>query len=106
MVLPDFTETGDLPVGVYAATLRETLERFAISTAQRHDVGQRLQRIYGLAQGTGQMARFIVFGSFITNKAEPQEVDIFLLMHDTFDSSVLSGETELLFDHGIAQMFF
>jgi len=29
----------------------------------------------------------VVFGSFVTNKLEPQDVDVFLVMADTFDAS-------------------
>ena len=105
-MLPEFTATGDLPVGVHRASLREVLARFGGPEAQRVDVGRRLERIYQLAMATRQVARFIVFGSFITDKPEPQDVDVFILMHDSFESTSLAGETELLFDHGIAQMFF
>ena len=62
-------------------------------------MGQRLERIYKLAYTTGQVARFIVFGSFVTAKVDPGDVDIFLLMEDTFDSNHVHGEAAILFDH-------
>lgn len=31
-------------------------------------VGERLERIYHVAAATGHLARFIVFGSFVTDK--------------------------------------
>jgi hypothetical protein len=34
---------------------------------------------------------------------EPQDIDAFLVMADTFDVSELSVESRLLFDHGVAQ---
>jgi hypothetical protein len=46
-----------------------------------------LERIYKLAISTGHLGRFIVFGSFITAKIEPNDVAIFLLMNDSFDVS-------------------
>lgn len=52
------------------------------------------------------MARFIVFGSFVTAKREPNDVDVFMLMEDTFDAQVLAGEAGLLFDHSAAQSHF
>jgi hypothetical protein len=52
-----------------------------------------------LAYSTGQVARFIVFGSFVTAKIVPGDVDIFLLMEDTFDSNQVRGETAIIFDH-------
>ena len=69
-------------------------------------VGLRLARIYQLADASGYLARFIVFGSFVTAKASPNDVDIFLLMEDSFDVSRLSGEPRLLFDHNAAQAHF
>ena len=53
---------------------------------------------------TGHVARFIIFGSFVTAKTEPNDVDIFLLMDDTFDVSKVTGETAILFDHLAAQI--
>ncbi|MCC7003330.1 MAG: hypothetical protein IT357_14320 [Gemmatimonadaceae bacterium] len=47
--------------------------------------------------------RFIVFGSFVTNRPEPNDVDVFLVMDDTFDLSQLKGEVVLVFDHPAAQ---
>ncbi len=52
------------------------------------------------------MARFVIFGSFVTAKPDPNDVDIFLLMEDSFDMSELAGEAKLLFDHAAAQARF
>ena len=49
------------------------------------------------------MNRFIVFGSFVTAKLDPNDVDIFLLMDDSFDVERLSPELHLVFDHAAAQ---
>jgi hypothetical protein len=56
--------------------------------------------------GTGQVRRFIVFGSFITAKPEPNDVDIFLLMEDSFEVSQLHGEVGLIFEHAAADARF
>jgi len=55
---------------------------------------------------SGHLARFIVFGSFVTAKPAPADLDVFLLMEDTFDASRLTGEARLLFDHPAAQTRF
>jgi hypothetical protein len=81
------------------------MEHFGPGTPQRHIMARRLEHIYTLAVGTGHLARFIIFGSFVTNKAVPGDVDIFLLMEDTFDVSQLSGETALIFDHVTTQNY-
>jgi hypothetical protein len=66
----------------------------------------RLRRVYELTAATGLLRRFIVFGSFITAKREPNDVDVFLLMDNTFDLNQLTGEARLIFDHSAAQAHF
>ena len=70
-----------------------------IGTVQRRLIGQRLERIYRLASNTGQVARFVVFGSFVTAKPYPGDIDIFMLMEDSFDSNQVGGEAAIIFDH-------
>ena len=106
MPLPPFTASGDLPPGVHRATLSEALERFGSGSSQRMLVGLRLERIYNVVRATGHLARCIVFGSFVTAKPVPNDVDVFLLMEDTFDVAQLTGEARLLFDHAVAQTRF
>ena len=100
---PEFDDNGDLPLGIHQATLAEVLQHFGTSTVQRRLVGQRLERIYKLAYSTGQVARFVVFGSFVTAKPNPGDVDIFMLMEDSFDSNQVHGETTIIFDHLVVQ---
>lgn len=99
MALPPFNRDGDLSPGVYTATLTEVLERFGHGSIRRRAVADRLRRVYQLAASTRKLARFIVFGSFVTSKSEPNDVDIVLLMEDTFDLAEISGEASLVFRH-------
>jgi hypothetical protein len=48
-------------------------------------VGERAH-IYALAKASGHVARFIVFGLFLTARPVANAVDIFLLMEDSFGS--------------------
>ena len=100
---PEFDDDGDLPVGIHQATLAEVLQHFGTSTVQRRLIGQRLERIYKLAYSTGQVARFVVFGSFVTAKPNPGDIDIFMLMEDSFDFNQVHGETAIIFDHLVVQ---
>ncbi|MGI8564974.1 MAG: DUF6932 family protein [Pyrinomonadaceae bacterium] len=100
---PEFDDNGDLPPGIHEAILAEVLRHFGTSTLRRRVVARRLERIYNLARGTGQVARFVVFGSFVTAKPDPNDVDIFMLMDDAFDSNVVAGEAAIIFDHTAAQ---
>ncbi len=106
MPLPIFTKTEDLPVGIHSGSLHEIWERFGKQTIKRKVLALRLERIYYLVSETDQLARFIVFGSFVTDKPEPNDVDVFILMEDSFDVSQLTGEAQVLFDHAAAQSHF
>jgi len=106
VALPPLTDAGELPLGVHRASLREILDEFGVGSAQRKVLALRLDRVYRLAEATNHLARFVVFGSFVTSKLEPQDVDVFLVMEDTFDASQLAGDASLLFDHAAAQAHF
>ena len=102
---PDFNDEGNLPPGIYQATLAEVIDHFGKDTPQRRIIARRLEHIYTLAVRTGHLARFIIFGSFVTAKPDPGDIDIFLLMEDSFDAGQLSGETALIFDHLATQNY-
>lgn len=106
MPLPPFEEAGDLPPGVHRATLREAVGRFGAGSHRRHLVAGRLERIYRVAEVAGHVARFVVFGSFVSDKSEPNDVDVFLLMENDFDVGRCTGEASLLFDHAAADAHF
>jgi hypothetical protein len=102
---PEFNESGDLPIGIHPAALAEVIDHFGRGSFQRAMVAQRLERIYSLANQTGKVARFIIFGSFVTTKISPKDVDIFLVMDDTFDVRKVKGEAAIIFNHMPAQNY-
>ncbi len=106
MPLPEMMDSGELPLGVHRASLRETLARFGFGSPQRVAVGERLERIHRVAAATGKLLRFVVYGSYVTDKPEPNDVDIFLVMDDSFDGNALRGESAVLFDHAAADAHF
>ena len=99
MPLPPFNEVGDMPEGVHLASFAEVVARFGGGTEQRREVTARLDRIRQLATSTDSLDRLIVFGSFITAKATPNDVDVVLVMKDDFDPLTCSAECQPLFDH-------
>ncbi len=102
---PKFNNNGDLPRGIHKASLSDVIEHFGKGNFQRAILGQRLDRIYDIAVETGQTARFIIFGSFVTDKPNPQDLDIFLLMEDTFDMRQVAAEARIIFNHMAAQNY-
>jgi hypothetical protein len=99
MKFPEFNENGDLPVDIYKATLAEVLEHFGKGSLQRQVVAKRLVKIYRLVKSTNHLERFIIYGSFVTSKSNPNNVDIFLVMDNDFDKDLLSGDTLTIFNH-------
>jgi predicted nucleotidyltransferase len=55
---------------------------------------------------TGQLARFVVFGSFVTAKDEPNDIDVVLVMEDSFDLASVAREAAIVFRHMEADAHF
>lgn len=106
MPLPEFNDAGDLPEALYESTIEEIIKRFGTHTAQRQKVATRLLRISKLATATGKLQSLIILGSFVTNKPDPNDVDIVLIMKDDFNQSDCDEETEKLFEHSQADSEF
>ena len=75
------------------------MAQFGSGTPQRQAVTARLQRIYDRARATGTRERLMLFGSSITAKPAPNDVDILLVMRDDFDVQTCDEESQTLFDH-------
>lgn len=48
---------------------------------------------------TGKLDRVIIFGSYITAKPDPNDVDVVLVMRDDFELQACDDTTRRLFDH-------
>jgi len=103
MPVPGFNATGDLPSGVHRAILDEVLQRFGTGGGQRVACTHRLSHIYQLAQRTGHLQRFVIFGSYVTAKPDPNDADMVLVMDDAFRLEDCPIESRGLFDHALAQ---
>jgi predicted nucleotidyltransferase len=103
VAFPDFNEHGDLPPTVYRSSLREAIQHFGASSPRREIVAMRLERIYEMARESGHLKRFAVFGSFVTAKEDPNDVDIFMIMDDGFDVTKVDPANAVLFEHAAAQ---
>lgn len=102
MALPGFDSNGDLPAGLHAANLSEMAERFG-QGPMRQERMNLLKDIHQKVIATGKALRFVVFGSFVTAKAEPRDLDVVLVMKDDFSLAACDEETRILFDHQRAE---
>ena len=104
MALPTLNFQGDLPEGLHKANLAEIIERFGSGSEARQDATAVLQLIHQLATKTGKLERFVIFGSYITAKAEPRDVDVVLVMKDDFSIAACDDKTRAIFDHQRAEV--
>lgn len=106
MALPNFNDKGDLPDGVHQATIDEVAIRFEGETLQRQTVTANLLKIYQLAKATNKLDRLIIFGSYVTAKPSPNDVDVVLVFKDDFSFAACAEETKKLLDHSQADKEF
>jgi hypothetical protein len=102
VALPGFNETGDLPEGRHLASFAEVLTRFGEGTPQRAAVTDRLRRICDLAMATGHLDRLVIFGSYVSDVPEPNDVDVILVMRNDFRTEGCPANSQVLFEHGRA----
>jgi predicted nucleotidyltransferase len=105
-VLPDLTAAGELPPGVHTADWPEFQSRFGGSSPRRLWLAGRLRAILDLAADGGRLRRVFVWGSFVTAKASPRDVDILLIMSDDFEVAQVSAPARVVFDSTRAKLLF
>jgi hypothetical protein len=81
----------------------EVASRFGSASQRRLRASRTLLRLWELAKRTGHLERIVIFGSFVTAKEEPNDVDLILVMDDNFRVDECDQETATLFDHARAQ---
>ena len=83
-MIPELEKSGNLPKGVCKATLDEVRGIFGASSARRKWLTGNLEKIIELAKSTGRLERVIVWGSFVSDKELPQDIDLLLIMKEDF----------------------
>jgi len=90
-------------VGIHCATLNQVIQRFGVEGVLRQASTLRLSHVYDLAKRTGHLQKFIIFGSYVTAEANPNDIDVVLVMDDGFRLEMCPIESLGLFDHAVAQ---
>lgn len=88
--IPPFREDGYLPEGLYVATDAETFFRFGTSTSKRRKLAIRLRYWVNLARTIGAL-RFMIDGSFVTAKEQPNDIDAVILIPEDFEFQINRG---------------
>jgi Family of unknown function (DUF6932) len=105
-MIPPFDADGNLPEGVHRCGEEEFLHRFAAGSARRKWLGERLQEILSLARSTGCLERCFVWGSFVSAKQTPNDIDLLLVMSSAFQLERVPEDCRVLFDHVAGRVRF
>ena len=93
-MIPDCNDDGYLPPGIHPATLDQIAARFGCESELRQAQMDSLRWLVELARRSG-VQRIVVYGSFVTDKLEPNDVDCVLLIGPDFPHDTVA-ESELL----------
>src|SRR5688572_9933522 len=87
MPLPELSDQGVLPAGIYIGTLDELRERFGkYKRNEAHPkLFSRLSAFLSDVERLGFVLAVIVDGSFVTAKQEPEDVDLILVVEANHD---------------------
>ena len=84
-MLPEFSKSGYLPPGLHRTDLVEVQQRFG-SNDTRRSLLRHLNNFVELIRSV-DAKRLIVDGSFVTAKENPADIDVILVLPDTFDTT-------------------
>lgn len=86
-MIPAFRSDGFLPEGLHVAAEANVTFRFGSSNARRRMLTVKLRRWVALARQVNGR-RLLIDGSFVTNKAEPNDIDAVLYLPADFENQV------------------
>lgn len=92
-MLPPFDDSGNLPRGIHPAFIEEIVERFGRGSPEREVEARELAEFVDWAKRSG-VQRLIINGSFVTDKQDPNDVDIVLLPHKEWRQREMPAERE------------
>jgi uncharacterized protein DUF6932 len=84
MSLPQLNENGYLPSGIHDASLDDLSERFGYSSRRQELLANLVRYLAELRQWPLAQA-VLVDGSFVTDTAEPNDIDLVLVLRDDYD---------------------
>jgi len=105
-MLPELNDQGELPPGVHMADWQEFQARFGGSSPRRIWLTGRLRGLLELAAHGGKLQRVFIWGSFVTAKPAPRDLDILLVMAEDFEADRVSAAAQAVFDSARARLLF
>lgn len=105
-MIPNFDQSGNLPIGIYPATLETIRQRFETASHRRVTLTNQLHKVIDLARSTGDLRQVFIWGNYVTNKITPNDIDLLLVMSEDFDSDNTADAVRSIFDADSAQNQF
>ena len=91
---------------MHLADWKEFASRFGTSSPRRLWLLGRLQAVLAIALSTRKLRRVFVWGSFITAKASPKDIDLLLILDDDFEVEQIPSAAQCVFDSVRAKLLF
>ena len=89
---------------VHVASLKEIEQRFGTTTPRRQFLFARLKLLFNDLVATGAVKHLYLFGSFVSGKPSPNDIDLLIVMNSGFTTANLSGKTLEIFQHDICKI--
>jgi|SRR3954471_11075319 hypothetical protein len=99
-MLPPFNEEGVLPEGIHDSTLEEVEKRFGRfqNSDRRPILFARFQQFFAEAKASRVIEEFLLDGSFVTTKPDPNDIDFVVVVSRSRDfvADLLPSEYNVL----------
>lgn len=97
MRLPELNADGYLESGIYLSSLDEVLERFGTGTPARERQGNLLLLIVESARKYSTIKRVLLWGSFVSAKPEPGDLDYSIVVDPRHRSVAIESDDRRFF---------
>lgn len=107
-MIPAFTDRGTLPPGIHPATMEEIRTRFARfkRSNRRIRLFNHFEAYVETAQTTNVVECLYLVGSYVTNKDEPQDIDLLIVFpEELVFQGIRPAEYNLIHKNGIRRAF-
>lgn len=106
MPLPNFNSRGSLPPGLHAASFARVTERFGAGSAARQQQAELLRQVVEAAKTYPTIKRVLLWGSFVTGKPEPNDLDYSIVVSVDYDPTQIQTEHRRFFAPYEARLYY
>ena len=92
MSLPEQNAHGLLPIGLHAASGAQVMARFGVGSTARERQAELLRQILAAASSYETIKRVLLWGSFVSDKAEPGDLDYSLVVSVDHRRTIVAPE--------------